>query len=327
MVRSDPPSLENLVVKRISPALFLVACSILVSTACGEDDGSGGSGIAGSVEIDGSSTVFPITEAVAEEFQIANPDVRVTVGFSGTGGGFERFCGGETDFSNASRPITAGEIEACGAAGIEFTEIPVAWDGLSVVVNPANDFVTCLTVEELRRVWAPGSTVRTWRDVRPDWPAEELRLYGPGTDSGTFDYFTEVVNGEAGASRPDFQASEDDNILVQGVAGDRYSLGYFGYAYYTESADRLKLVQVDGGTGCVTPNDATIADGTYAPLSRPLFVYVKHEALARPEVHAFVTFFLLQASRLVPSTGYHALSAEEYSAGLARIEEAAGRAG
>jgi phosphate transport system substrate-binding protein len=203
----------------------------------------------------------------------------------------------------------------------------VAWDGLSVVVNPANDFVACLTVPELRRIWEPGSRVGTWRDVRAQWPAEQIRLYGPGTDSGTFDYFTEVVNGEAGASRPDYQASEDDNILVQGVAGDRYSLGYFGFAYYTESADRLKLVQVDGGSGCIAPSDATIADGTYAPLSRPLFVYVKHDALARPEVHGFVTFLLAEAGRLVPSTGYHPLSAEEYTDALARVEEAAGRAG
>jgi phosphate transport system substrate-binding protein len=281
----------------------------------------------GAVSLDGSSTVFPIAEAVAEEFQIANPNVRVTVGFSGTGGGFERFCGGETDLSNASRPINPTETEACAAAGIEFTEIPVAWDGLSVVVNPSNDFAACLTVPELRRIWEPGSSVRTWRDVRPDWPAEEIRLYGPGTDSGTFDYFTEVVTGEVGAIRPDFQASEDDNILVQGVAGDRYALGYFGYAYYTENADRLKLVQVDGGSGCVTPSDATIADGTYAPLSRPLFVYVNHDALVRPEVHAFVTFLLTEASTLVPSTGYHPLSDEEYRDALARVEEAAGRAG
>jgi phosphate transport system substrate-binding protein len=279
------------------------------------------------VTLDGSSTVFPIAEAVAEEFQIANPEVRVTVGFSGTGGGFERFCAGETDISNASRPIDADEREACAAAGIEFTEIPVAWDGLSVVANPANDFVTCLTVAELRRIWEPGSVVRTWRDVRPEWPAETIRLYGPGTDSGTFDYFTETVNGETGASRPDYQASEDDNILVQGISGDRYALGYFGYAYYTESADRLKLVGVDGGSGCVEPSDATIADGTYAPLSRPIFMYVKHAALARPEVNAFVTFLLTEAGELVPSTGYHPLSAQEYADALARVAAAAGTAG
>ncbi|MGE0160545.1 MAG: PstS family phosphate ABC transporter substrate-binding protein [Gemmatimonadales bacterium] len=311
---------------RFVPTMFVSACTVVGLAGCGGEGGES-SAMSGSVTLDGSSTVFPIAEAVAEEFQMGNPDVRVTVGFSGTGGGFERFCGGETDISNASRPINATERERCGAAGIAFTEIPVAWDGLSVVVNPANDFVTCLTVAELRRIWEPGSVVRTWRDVRPEWPAENVRLYGPGTDSGTFDYFTEVVNGEVGATRPDFQASEDDNILVQGVAGDRYALGYFGYAYYSENADRLKIVPVDGGSGCVTPSDATIADGTYAPLSRPLFVYVKHDALMRPEVHAFVTFLLTEASALVPSTGYHPLSDEEYSDALARLEEAAGRAG
>ena len=310
----------------ISRSIVAVAGAGLLLVGCGGEAGETQT-IAGAVEIDGSSTVFPIAEAVGEEFQIANPDVRVTVGFSGTGGGFERFCAGETDMSNASRPINDSEREACAAAGVEFTELEVAWDGLSVIANPANDFVTCLTTAELRRIWEPASTVRTWRDVRPEWPSEDIRLYGPGTDSGTFDYFTEVINGETGASRPDYQASEDDNILVQGVAGDRYSLGYFGYAYYTESADRLKLVQVDGGAGCVAPSDATITDGTYAPLSRPLYVYVKHAALARPEVRAYVTFMLDQATTLVPSTGYHPLAAEEYSAALARIVAAAGNAG
>jgi len=298
----------------------------LLLAACGGGDG-GGASVSGTVEIDGSSTVFPIAEAVAEEFQIANPDVRVTVGVSGSGGGFERFCAGETDISNASRPINSREVDACAAAGIEFTEVAVAWDGLSVIVNPANDFVTCLTTAELRRIWEPGSNVTTWADVRSEWPAEEIRLYGPGTDSGTFDYFTETIIGEAGASRPDFQASEDDNILVQGVAGDRYSLGYFGYAYYAENAGRLKLVQVDGGSGCVAPSDATIEDGSYAPLSRPLFVYVRHEALMRPEVLAYVTFMLEESGTLVPSTGYHALSADEYSESLATMREAAGTAG
>lgn len=294
--------------------------------ACGGGE-SGGATMSGTVELDGSSTVFPVAEAVAEEFQIANPDVRVTVGFSGSGGGFERFCAGETDLSNASRPINQREADACAAAGIEFTEISVAWDGLSVIVNPANDFVTCLTTDELRRIWEPASAVETWADVRSGWPAEGVRLYGPGTDSGTFDYFTETINGESGASRPDFQASEDDNILVQGVAGDRYALGYFGYAYYAENAERLKLVQVDGGAGCVAPSDETIEDGTYAPLARPLFVYVKHSALQRPEVLAYVSFMLEEAPALVPSTGYHALTDEEYAASLASIREAAGAAG
>jgi phosphate transport system substrate-binding protein len=307
-------------------SIVAVASAGTLLVGCGGEAGETQT-LAGAVEIDGSSTVFPIAEAVGEEFQTANPDVRVTVGFSGTGGGFKRFCAGETDLSNASRPINPTEREACAAAGVEFTEVAVAWDGLSVIANPANEFVTCLTTAELRRIWEPGSRVRTWRDVRPQWPSESIRLYGPGTDSGTFDYFTEVINGDTGASRPDYQASEDDNILVQGVAGDRYALGYFGYAYYTESADRLKLLQVDGGAGCVAPSDATITDGSYVPLSRPLYVYVKHAALARPEVRAYVTFMLSEAAVLVPSTGYHPLSAAEYSAALERIVEVAGAAG
>lgn len=305
----------------------LLATALLV--ACGGDGGSadGGTGLSGSVQIDGSSTVFPIAEAVAEEFQIANSNVRVTVGVSGSGGGFKRFCAGELDLSNASRGISAEEVEACAAAGVEFTELSVAWDGLSVIVNPANDFVTCLTTDQLRRIWEPGSSVTTWRDVNSAWPNERIRLYGPGTDSGTFDYFTEAINGDGGASRPDFQASEDDNILVQGVAGDQYSLGYFGYAYYIENSEVLKLVPVDGGAGCIAPSDHTIEDGSYAPLARPLFVYVKHSALARPEVRAYVDFMLSEAALLVPATGYHALSAEEYSEGMAIIAGAAGGAG
>ena len=304
------------------------AIIVLALAACGSDvgDGSpaGADALSGRVEIDGSSTVFPIAEAIAEEFQIQNPGVRVTAGFSGSGGGFERFCGGETDFTNASRPITVIEVEACAEAGVEFTELAVAWDGLSVITNPANDFVACLTTEELRRIWEPNSAVMTWRDVRSEWPAEEIRLYGPGTDSGTFDYFTEVVVGESGASRPDFQASEDDNILVQGVSGDRYSLGYFGYAYYSENASRLKLIEVDGGGGCVSPSEESIEDGTYAPLSRPLFVYVKHSALERPEVRSYVDFMLRHAPELVPATGYRPLSREQYEEERRKIAAATG---
>ena len=291
--------------------------------ACGGDAGdAAGGGLSGSVELDGSSTVFPIAEAVAEEFQIANPGVRVSVGFSGSGGGFKRFCADEIDISNASRPIKEDEVADCAAAGVEFTELAVAWDGLSVVANPDNGFAQCLTVDELKRIWEPGSSVTTWRDVRSEWPAEEVRLYGPGADSGTFDYFTETVVGESGAVRPDFQASEDDNMLVQGVAGDQYALGYFGYAYYAENAERLKLVEVDGGSGCVAPSDETIEDGSYSPLARPLFVYVKHSALQRAEVAAFVSFMLSNASELVPSTGYHALSAEQYQQSLDQIAAA-----
>jgi len=285
---------------------------------------AGGSRLAGQVEIDGSSTVFPIQEAVAEEFQAANPNVRVSVGISGTGGGFKRFCAGETDLSDASRPIKQSEIDACAAAGIEYSEIPVAWDGLSVITSPQNDFAQCLTVAELKRIWEPGSSVTTWRDVRAEWPAETIKLYGPGTDSGTFDYFTEEVVGEAGASRPDYQASEDDNILVQGVAGDRYSLGYFGYAYFAENQGRLKLLEVDGGNGCVAPSDRTIADGTYAPLSRPLFVYIKHAAISRPEIKAYLEFFVQNAPEVVPSTGYHPLTSDEYAADMAKVTALAG---
>jgi len=300
----------------------------LLLAACGGGEGgqsmAGGSRLAGQVEIDGSSTVFPIQEAVAEEFQAANPNVRVSVGISGTGGGFKRFCAGETDLSDASRPIKQSEIDACAAAGIEYSEIPVAWDGLSVITSPQNDFAQCLTVAELKRIWEPGSSVTTWRDVRAEWPAETIKLYGPGTDSGTFDYFTEEVVGEAGASRPDYQASEDDNILVQGVAGDRYSLGYFGYAYFAENQGRLKLLEVDGGNGCVAPSDRTIADGTYAPLSRPLFVYIKHAAISRPEIKAYLEFFVQNAPEVVPSTGYHPLTSDEYAADMAKVTALAG---
>ena len=310
--------------KVLAPALV----AVLLTTACGGGQGgdaaSDAKALSGEVLIDGSSTVFPIAEAIAEEFQAANQAVRVSVGISGTGGGFKRLCAGEIDLSNASRPIKDSEREACAAAGVEFTELPVAWDGLSVITNPANDFVQCLTVDELRKIWEPSSNVKTWRDVRGEWPAEEIQLYGPGTDSGTFDYFTEAVMGEAGASRPDYQASEDDNILVQGISGDLHSLGYFGYAYVAENAGRLKLVAVDGGNGCVTPSDATIADQTYAPLSRPLFVYVSHAALARPEVMAYVAFLVQNAQTVVPSTGYHALTPEEYAADLAKLTAVAG---
>ena len=302
--------------------------TVLLLAGCGGgevgESRPSGTALTGQVQIDGSSTVFPIQEAIAEEFQAANPSVRVSVGISGTGGGFKRFCAGETDISDASRPIKASEVEACAEAGIEYTEIPLAWDGLSVITSPENDFAQCLTVDELKRIWAPGSRVTTWRDIRSEWPAEAIKLYGPGTDSGTFDYFTEAVVGEAGASRPDYQASEDDNILVQGVAGDRYSLGYFGYAYFAENQGRLKLLAVDGGNGCVSPSDQTIADGTYAPLSRPLFVYVKHSAASRPEIPAYLQFLVGNAPEVVPSTGYHPLTSEEYAADMAKLSALTG---
>lgn len=281
--------------------------------ACG-GDASSGSGPSGSVEIDGSSTVFPILEAVVEEFQIENRDIRVTVGISGTGGGFRRFCAGETDIATASRPIREAEREECTANGIEMTEIPIAWDGLSVIVNAENDWAQCLTVQELREIWGPESAVTNWSDVREGFPDEEIALYGPGTSSGTFDYFTEAINGESGASRPDYQASEDDNVLVQGVLGDRYALGYLGYAYYLENAERLNAVSIDSGDGCVAPTQQTIEDGTYAPLSRPLFIYVSHASAARPEVEAFLDYALEYGPDLIPATGYVPLTEEQYEA-------------
>ena len=307
--------------KSITLAALFGCFATLVACGGGEQGQvEGEAGLSGAVRIDGSSTVFPVTEAVAEEFQIENRDVRVTVGISGTGGGFKKFGSGETDISDASRQIKETEVEACAAEGIEPMEITVGFDGLAVMVNPANDFVDCLTVDELKRIWEPGSQVTTWQDVRALWPAEEIKLYGPGTDSGTFDYFTEAIVGEEDASRPDFTASEDDNVLVQGVTGDRYSLGYFGYAYYAENTDKLKLVAVDGGAGCVAPDPATVQSGTYTPLSRPLFIYVKEQSLQRPEVKAFVEYYLTNAAELVPQVGYVALSPDRYQASLSMIK-------
>ncbi len=301
-----------------APALSL-ACALFVA-ACGGTP----AGFAGRIQIDGSSTVYPVTEAFAEEFQLLNQGIRLTVGFSGTGGGFSRFCNGELDLTGASRPIRESEVEQCAANGIEYLEIPVALDGLSVVANPANDFAACLTVEELRRAWEPGSTVRTWRDIRPTFPEEPIVLYGPGTDSGTYDYFTEAIVGRAGSSRTDYQASENDNILVLGISGDRYSLGFFGYAYYIENRDRVKLLGVDGGEGCVQPNEESVRTGQYAPLSRPLFLYVTLEDLRRPEIRAFLEFALDQAPVLIPPTGYLPLPAEDYDRLRARFVELAG---
>ena len=294
------------------------ACTALVLAACGGGERSG-EGLSGQVRSDGSSTVFPVAEAFAEEFQIQNPGVRVTVGVSGTGGGFQRFCSGETALSNASREISQEERERCEANGVEFIRLPVALDGISIITNPANDFAQCLTVDELRRIWEPGSSVQTWRDIRSEFPPEEIQLYGPGTDSGTFDYFTEVIVGEDGASRADYQASEDDNVLVQGVSGDRYSLGYLGYAYYDQNEEALKLLGIDDGEGCVRPDPGTIESGEYSPLSGPLFIYLKEGALDRPEVAAYVRFMLNNAAELVPPTGYIPLPAERYQEALEAV--------
>lgn len=276
--------------------------------------------LSGAIAIDGSSTVFPITEAVAEEFQKDNPGVRVMVGISGTGGGFKKFAVGETDISDASRPIKSTEMAKATEHGINFIEIPVAYDGIAVMVNPSNDFVDHLTVEELKKIWQPGSTVQNWSDVRGGWPNKPLKLYGPGTDSGTFDYFTEVINGKSQSCRPDFTASEDDNVLVQGIAGDESALGFFGFAYYVENTSRLKIVPVDPGDGAVTPSEATINNGTYTPLSRPIFIYVSTAAAARPEVREFVKYYIDHAPQLVKEVGYVALPSVLYELDRQRFE-------
>ena len=292
----------------------------LLTGACG--GGASTDSLSGSVKADGSSTVFPITEAVAEEFSRLHRGVRITVGVSGTGGGFQRFTRGETDINDASRPIKPSEREIAARKGVEFLELPVALDGTSVVVHRKNTWVDHLTVEELKQIWEPGSRIDRWNQVRPNWPDKSLRLYGPGTNSGTFDHFTEVIVGEGGASRADYTASEDDNILAIGVAGDRASLGYFGYVFYVANQDILKLVPIDGGDGPVAPTEETVASGAYEPLSRPLFIYVNRESLERPEVYEFVQFYLTTGPLLLQQIGYVPLLKEEYEKGLALVREA-----
>jgi phosphate transport system substrate-binding protein len=319
--------------KRKKWALVALLASLsLVAAGCNnQDEGGGGTtgggetgsdgGLSGSVIGDGSSTVFPITQAVAEEFTAANPGVQVSVGISGTGGGFEKFCNGETDIQDASRAIEQEEIDICTQNGIDYVELYIAVDGLSVMVNPENDFAECLTVAQLNEIWKPESSIDNWNQVDQSFPDQPLTLYGAGTDSGTFDYFTDAINGEEGVSRSDYTASEDDNVLVQGIAGDQNALGYFGYAYYVQNSDKLKLVAVDGGNGCVAPEPATINDGSYAPLSRPLFVYVKKESLSMPEVVAFMDFYMETSQALVADVGYIDVETGAYAAEVQEWED------
>ena len=269
------------------------------------------------IKIDGSSTVYPITEAVAEEFQKAKKGaIKVTVGISGTGGGFKKFCRGETDISDASRPILKKEMDVCKENGIKYVELPVAFDALTVVINPKNDWIGSMTVEELKKMWEPAAQgkVMKWSDINPKWPNHKLSMFGPGADSGTFDYFTDAINGKEKASRGDFTASEDDNVLVQGVAHDKYAIGYFGLAYYVENKDKLKAVPIvnKGTTKAVSPSLATVMDGTYQPLARPIFIYVAEKALTRPEVKEFVTYYLSNAAKLTKQVGYVPLSKAHY---------------
>lgn len=318
---------------------LVVAATMLVLAACGggqAGSGSqtgtgsqGGSGsqtagdqLSGTIRIDGSSTVYPITQAIAEEFMGENPGVNVTVGVSGTGGGFEKFTRGEIEISDASRPIKDEEKARAEENGIAYTELEVALDGIAVVVNQQNDWVDHLTVEELKKIWEPNSKVKKWSDIRPGWPDQPINLYGPGTDSGTFDYFTDEIVGEEGASRTDYTASEDDNQLVTGVANDKYALGYFGYAYYVENKDKLRAVPIDAGNGPVEPNDETVAKGTYKPLSRPLFIYINNEAYkTRPEVKAFVDYYLEVVKDVASEVGYIALKDDVLAEQVAKLEQ------
>ena len=298
--------------------MFITLTAVFLFSA---GDKSFAEGLSGKIRIDGSSTVFPITEAVAEEFQKLHRKVRVTVGISGTGGGFKKFTTGQTDINDASRPIKGKEKDKAAKNGIDYIDLPVAYDGLSVVINPKNDFLDYLTVTELRKIWQPGSTVKNWNDVRPDWPNKPIKLYGPGADSGTFDYFTKKINGKSQASRSDYTASEDDNVLVMGVAGDTYSLGYFGYAYYKENQDKLKVVAIDGGDGPIKPSETTINDGTYKPLSRPIFIYVSNKAAKRPVIKEFVSFYLKNATVLSKEVGYVPLPDTKYQQLLDQFEK------
>jgi phosphate transport system substrate-binding protein len=280
----------------------------------------------GTIKMDGSSTVFPIAEAVAEEYQISKRGkVRVTVGIAGTGGGFKKFCRGETDISNASRPILKEEMDTCRAAGIRYIEVPIAFDALTIVVNPQNTWVKTLTVADLKKIWEPAAQgrVTTWKQVRAEYPAERLMLFGPGADSGTFDYFTEAVNGKAKASRGDYTASEDDNTLVQGVENNKSALGYFGFAYYAAHKDKMRAVPIDGGKGKgpVAPSLEAVTDGTYNPLSRPLFIYVKEESIKRPEVREFVQFVLTEGSDYVSEVGYVPLPKQAYELAWKHVQD------
>jgi phosphate transport system substrate-binding protein len=294
--------------------LAFAACGLLAlgAAACGDDDdddgggGGGGGDLSGTIRIDGSSTVGPFAQAAQEEFQAQNPNVRITVAQSGTGGGFEKFCAGETDISTASRPIDEEEeVPICEKNNVQYTEVQVANDGISIATNPELA-VDCLTVEQLKQLWEQGSKVGSLSQIDPQLPDSELSLFGPGTDSGTFEFFTEEINGEEGNTRKDYQPSEDDNVLVQGVSGESGGLGYFGFSYYEQNQDKLNLVAVDAGSGCVKPSQETISSGEYEPLSRPLFMYPSQEAIQRPEVKAFMDFVVdnydtvAEASAIVP---------------------------
>ena len=318
------------ITRRLGAALLSLG---LIGAACGEANGTGtgtgaaGQALSGSITIDGSSTVFPIAQAAAEDFQIENPDVKISVGFAGTGGGFEVFCAGDTQISNASRAIEEDEAACLDEAGIGYTEFQVGVDGLAIVTNPATDWVDCITLEELNTIYAPGSKVTKWSEVNPEWPDTDIKLYGPDPDSGTYDYFAEEVadpEADEPATRDDMTQSADDNILVQGVEGDQASLGYFGFAYFQENAERLKALEVDNGeSGCVAPNAETVKANEY-PLSRPLYFYVANDAMGSPEVTAFVEYWVSNAADYATAVGYVEAPEEATTANAAALADLTG---
>jgi phosphate transport system substrate-binding protein len=314
--------------------LVLAACGVLAFgvTACGDDDdggGDGGGGASGSIRIDGSSTLAPLTEAVAERFKEDNPDVEVTVGTSGTGGGFEKFCAGETDANDASEPIDEEQKAACQQGGVQYEELQVANDALTVVVNPQNP-VTCMTVDQLKSIWEPNSKLASWSEVQdldPPFDAE-LALYGPGSDSGTFSFFTEAINGEEDAQRTDYNdVGEDDNATVTGVQGAEGGLGYFGYSFFKENEGAVKALEIDGGGGCVAPSPETVQDASYTPLSRPLFIYPSAEALQRPEVDAFLQFYVDNANQIAEEVGFIGLTEQQLSQTQSKLQSLIGGGG
>ena len=324
---------DSIVQRRLAP-LALVGATALLLVACGSgndpanqagEGGNGSSELSGSVNLDGTSTVFPLSSAAAELFGQEQPGVQVSVGQSGTGGGFEKFCAGETDISNASRAIEEDEVGACEENGIEFEELAIANDALTVAVNAENDWVDCLTVEQLNAVWAPDSAVDNWNQVDPSFPDETLVLAGPGTDSGTFDYFTDAINGEEGASRTDYEASEDDNVIVQAVQGSAGGMGYFGYSYYEENQGTLKALEIDGGEGCIAPSPETVQDGSYAPLGRQLFIYPSAQSLQeKAEVEAFVDFYVDNIDEIVEAAAFIGLNDEQKAQLEQQVEELRG---
>lgn len=305
--------------RRSVAPVALTAVALLTGSACGGSTGASDAGedvkraLSGTVRVDGSSTVAPLTTAAAQLFQGENPQVKVTVGTSGTGGGFEKFCAGETDINDASRSIESDEKAACQKNNITYAQLQIANDGLSVVVNKDNDWAKCLTVAQLKKIWEPGSKVDNWNQVDSSFPDQQLELFGPGTDSGTFDYFTEKINGKEGASRTDYSPSEDDNVTVQGVSGSKGGMGYFGLSYYEENKDKLNIVKIDGGGGCVEPTIKTVQDGSYKPLSRPLFIYPKGSSLDEAQVEGFVDFYVENNADIAKAAQFVPLNSQQES--------------